>query len=302
MNYNKKNDFFNNNNNNYDMFTNNNSLLISKKIDTYFNDLIKIPEPIQQTSGGSFSKFYDDYIEHNLLLLFIIFCLCIFLLIKYINKNSLDTFEEIIYTDSFTINNQKSNNNNFINDTNKKNDTDIDTETNTDTNTDTNTNTDTDTDTNINTKYKRNNIKKKYKYNKYKELLKEQQRRKYLLQLEKQSILDIIDELSNINQQNIIKNMKPNVTKHTNNDYLNNDYLNNDYINNTNYTLEPIKNNESSLNINGTHNYPHYSLINSELNNDNTSTFYNINKNINYKDKKNPNYIKGIYIESPYEE
>ena len=30
--------------------------------------------------------------------------------------------------------------------------------------------------------------------------------------------------------------------------------------------------------------------------------FYNINKNINYKDKKSPNYVKGMYIESPFDE
>ena len=30
--------------------------------------------------------------------------------------------------------------------------------------------------------------------------------------------------------------------------------------------------------------------------------YYNINNNVNYKDKKSPNYIKGMYIESPYQE
>ena len=79
MNYNLKNNAFINHN--LDVNINPSSHLISKKIDTYFNELVQIPEPINNTTNTtnfSFGKFYDEYIEHNILLLFIIFCLVIF--------------------------------------------------------------------------------------------------------------------------------------------------------------------------------------------------------------------------------
>ena len=193
-------------------------------------------------------------------------CLVIFLVIRYINKN---------YNDE---NHNIKTKNNLI--------------TNTKTKTDTETDTDTDTDTDNNVSKDKKRIKKKLRYEKYKELLREQEKKKYLLELEKQSILDVIDELSNINQQKIIKNteiikknnaLKKNIPK--------NNYLENDYLENRN-TDEMIDNNPQ---------YSGYSLINSNFD-CGESLFYNVNKNINYKDKKNPNYIKGIYIESPYEE
>ena len=97
MNYNVKNSLFENNflekfnNNNFEVVNNPKSLLISKKIENYFDDLIKVPD-IPQNGGVSstsfsFSNFYKEYIEHNILLLFIIMCLVIFLIVKYINKN-----------------------------------------------------------------------------------------------------------------------------------------------------------------------------------------------------------------------
>jgi hypothetical protein len=74
------------------------NFLISKKIDTYFNDLIQIPDPptIKSTkSDYTFAKFYDEYIEHNILLLFIILGLVIFLVVKYFNKYYYENYDEI---------------------------------------------------------------------------------------------------------------------------------------------------------------------------------------------------------------
>jgi len=110
MNYNFKNNLFNDG----DFSNNNPPLLISKKIDTYFNDLIRNPEPIQ-TAGikndSTLYKFYNEYIEHNILLLFIILCLGIFLFIKYINKNYKDNdnlynthYKKNISNNNFQIN------------------------------------------------------------------------------------------------------------------------------------------------------------------------------------------------------
>jgi len=59
------------------------SNLISKNIDNYFNDLINKPVIITSKKTTSFTIFYKDYIEHNLLLIFIIIFMGIFLLFKY---------------------------------------------------------------------------------------------------------------------------------------------------------------------------------------------------------------------------
>jgi hypothetical protein len=342
MNYNLKNNLFENND--FGIVNNNQPLLVSKKIETYFNDLIKVPESIQVSGGKNdytFSKFYDEYIEHNLLLLFIILCLIIFLIIKYINKNYPDEQQEFYYGINNSHNkinkthNTKKNMNNITNNENMDDTNDTDNTNDTD---DTN-NTDDTNDTNdtndanyrnkssISTlKYNKKKFKKKVKNDKYNELLRETEKKKYLLELEKQSILDIIDELSNANNKKIKKNtqiMEYNkihgdkhkncnrTSNYVNNDYINNDYINNDYINNDHINNDYINNDYMTENrfntpsiIENNQNFSQYSLINSDDNSGagDNSSYYNIRKNINYKDKKNPNYIKGIYMESPYDE
>lgn len=294
MNYNSKNNLFENNN--LEILNNNHSMLISKKIDTYFNDLIKTPEPIQVSGGKSefsFSKFYYEYVEHNLLLLFIILCLVIFLIIKYINKNYPD--EEVNFAKNTNYKNKPNTNNND------------NTGTDTYTDTDTNTDTDTDTDTNTDDTFEKEKIKKELKRQKLKEIKRETDRKKHLLELEKQSILDIIDEISNMNNEKIKNNIRTinqntnNKVRHTQNYNRTHDIShNNNYINEE-YIIGPAESRSGSFFDENQANYSDYSLITSNDMYDNGS-YYNINKNMNYKNKKNPNYVKGIYIESPYDE
>ena len=269
--------------NNYEVINPGKSLLISKKIESYFDDLVKVPE-VSQTAGNkefSFSKFYSEYIEHNILLLFIILCLVIFLLIKYINKN--------YYSDNYDNfkNNHDNSYNNKINIKSKVKFKNDNFDNNTDETYDTN---DTDDIEKINSK----KLKEKLTKQKLLKIKKENDRERHLLELEKQSILDIIDELSGINYEKIHKNNQ--VIHHKNKQQNNNpnyNYHNNPnnniYIDRDNYLDEPQTN------------FSEYSLIES---NDmgSSNDFYTLKRNINYKDKKNPNYIKGMYIESPFEE
>ncbi len=66
------------------------SNLISKNIDNYFNNLINKPVVITSKKTTSFNIFYKDYIEHNLLLIFIIILMGVFLLVKYFSKEEID--------------------------------------------------------------------------------------------------------------------------------------------------------------------------------------------------------------------
>lgn len=270
MNYNIKNSLFENN---YGDITNNKSLLVSKKIETYFDDLIKAPEIVQTagTNDFSFSKFYNEYIEHNLLLLFIILCLVIFLIIKYINKNYYNDNNE-----NFTLNQQKIP---IIKQKINKNESSYD-------------DIDTDTTDDYEENYKINSrmAKQKFKKEKLLKLQKENERQKHLLELEKQSIIDIIDELSNINNQKIIKNTNF-LSQQTQNN-ITNPHLKN--VNNSMYIDTNYLEDEQS-------NFSQFSLISSnEM--DFNDNYYNVRNNINYKDKNSPNYVKGMYIESPYQE
>lgn len=81
-------------NNNFNL---NSNPLVSNQLDNYFNELLKSQKiiqnsPIHVKHSPGFSKFYSEYIEHNILLLFIIFCLVIIFIAKYYyNENSCDT-------------------------------------------------------------------------------------------------------------------------------------------------------------------------------------------------------------------
>jgi hypothetical protein len=68
------------------------SLLINKNIDNYFNEIINITDPpktykIANKNNSYFSTFYKDYLENNMLLIFIIFIIIIFLTIRYYSKD-----------------------------------------------------------------------------------------------------------------------------------------------------------------------------------------------------------------------
>ena len=239
---------------------NGHSILVSRKMDTYFNDLLNVPDNLQ--TGGirseyGFGKFYSEYIEHNLLLLFIILCLGIFLVIKYINKNS-------EYDENITKNDD--------NTTQEETDTD---------------------DT-------KNPRTKKSKINSNKKDIKRE-----LLELEKQSILDIIDELSNINYEKIQKNNE--IIKQAQSqkyDYIENEYLEpaeQTHINNTPQSNIFTNKMAEYASYEPTTQSLDYSLINSNYISDNNK-YYNLTKKPDYANEDNPNYIKGIYIESPYEQ
>ena len=71
-----------------------NSNLISKNISGYFDELINKPIITLPQKQSSMSIFYKNYVEHNLLLIFIIIFIIIFLLFKYFTKNSNDEIED----------------------------------------------------------------------------------------------------------------------------------------------------------------------------------------------------------------
>lgn len=292
MNYNLQKSLLENNNfqilNNYEVLNNGKSLLISKKIESYFDDLVKVPDTIQV--GGNkdftFSKFYSEYIEHNILLLFIILCLVIFLIIKYINKNYYNNNLENYENNAIYPKQQKYTKTpkiNFID----ENDTD-------DTN---NSYYDNDEDNNEDFEEDPRKIKQKLQKLKLLKIKKETERAKHLIELEKQSIMDIIDELSNINYKKIQNNNHIINNTNINTNKFNSNNANNFY---KNYSNNDIYIDRDYLSENQS-NFSQYSLIES---NDigHANDFYTINRNINYKDKKSPNYIKGMYIESPFEE
>lgn len=296
MNHNLQNAILENKNfqilNNYEVINPVKSMLVSKKIESYFDDLVKIPE-ITQTAGNkefSFSKFYSEYIEHNILLLFIILCLVIFLIVKYINKN--------YYNDNNNDNNNYENFNKNSNKLPKNNNKSTVKFADDDYNNETDEIEDDDDIQNTTAK----KLKEKLTKQKLLKIKKETERERHLLELEKQSILDIIDELSNINYEKI----------QTNNQVINNQVINHknspkiNHYENSNNNYYGFPNNdmyidrEDYLNENQS-NFSQYSLIESNdlgSNND----YYTLKRNINYKDKKSPNYIKGMYIESPFEE
>jgi hypothetical protein len=197
------------------------SNLISKNIDNYFNELINkqvVPIPKKSTS---FNIFYKNYIEHNLLLIFIIILIGIFLLFKYYLKE--------------------------------------------------NTNDDNYYDYKKNKNYKDDDLKKKNKIKKKRELLAK----------EKNEILSIIDELSELNFEK-----SKTISKNYNIDNDKDNSTNNNYIDNN--TNNNIDNNYIDNNIETTLNVDAY-----KNNNLRSEDYYNIND-------KNSELINGIYFETPY--
>ena len=79
------------------------SNLISKNIDNYFNELINKQVVITSKKTTSFTIFYKDYIEHNLLLIFIIILMGIFLLFKYYSKDDEINYKIDNYTEEYDL-------------------------------------------------------------------------------------------------------------------------------------------------------------------------------------------------------
>ena len=161
-------------NRDYELYNNNytsdyNPGLINPKINTFFNDVLNKPDPVYTSvikTEQSWNKFYKDYIEHNLLFFIILIGVVFFLIIRYY---TLDLDPDKKNTDEFG---------NYLDDSDDTDDTDID-----------------DNDDKKNIKRK---LKKKYK-SKLKKYKKE-------LYNEKNKILNIIDELSELNYEDKSKN------------------------------------------------------------------------------------------------
>ena len=258
------------------------NILINKDIDNYFNELISKPIPNQNTlitkSNYNFDKFYSDYIEHNLLFIVLLVGIIIFLIIRHYVKD-FDTFN----TESNILENHKNKDNNNNNNNTEYNEYDDNTDRNDD-NTDKNDdNTDDSNDSNTNKKHsiKKNRLNK-LKINEVNQLKKKQRSEKiklinYKKQLdkEKEKILSIIDELSNINDyENTKSKPYPN--------YLGQD-INNHY--GTNYSNTQRFFNQSTDNL---PKLPHNLADNSQ--------YYDINKNLD----DDTNKIDGLYIEPPF--
>jgi hypothetical protein len=203
------------------------SNLISKKIDNYFNELINKQVAFIPKKPNSFNIFYKNYIEHNLLLIFIIILICIFLLFKYYSKGNDNDIYNGVYNDTGDIKNK------------------------------------------INTKD--NNLKKIKK-------IKKINKKRELLAKEKNEILSIIDELSELNfEKSIIKS-----------DNINKYNIDNNNCTDNNYTDDSSNNIYIDDNMNNTFKVDAY-----KNNNQKSEDYYNITE-------KNSELINGIYFEPPY--
>ena len=250
-----------------------NNLLINKDIDNYFNDIISKPIHVPQynssiiKSNYNLNKFYLDYIEHNLLFIVVLVGIIIFLIIRHYGKD-FDRFDSVNNIDNTNLN--KPNKSNKFNKSNKS-----------------------------NKPNKQNDILKKTKklYQEQNEKIKNKSKKleieknklinyKMELNREKQQILSIIDELSNINDYN--KNNQIYLDQDINtlysNNYNNQMKLNNQY--NNQYNNIKTRAHNDNDNIDNTISFQ----------DDNTSNYYDINKKQNDK----MNEIDGLYIEPPF--
>ena len=231
------------------------NLLINKDIDNYFNDIINKPiihqsntNPIK--SGGGLSKFYTDYIEHNLIFIVVLVGIIIFLIIRYYVKD-FDTQDlEKIETNIKLDKSNKSNKQEIIN--KKINEKMI-------------------------SKSKIIELEKLKLINYKRELDKE-----------KQQILSIIDELSNINELDSNKYNQQYLSQDINSIYSNNF---NNYNNLNNYNQQKYMQ-KSTMAHNDN------KIISNIDNKDDMmdSNYFDINKSPDNK----TNEIDGLYIEPPF--
>lgn len=239
------------------------NLLINKDIDNYFNDIISKPVPQTNTSiiktNYSLNKFYSDYIEHNLIFIVVLVGIIIFLVIRHYVKDF----------DTFDSNENNNENNNEKSPTNAKNEK--------------NKKKQQKRDERIENKSKKIEIERNKLIN-----------YKMELDREKQQILTIIDELSNINEYENNRSY--------NNQYLNQDnqhlnqYLNQDInaIYSNNYSNNQVRHSNKMNNIQTmAHNDNGTNVL---YENDNVSNYYDVNRT----QDKQTNEIDGMYIEPPF--
>ena len=196
---------------NFDITSEYNNALINKDINHYFDDLISKPN-VEQTniiikSNYNFSKFYVDYIEHNLLFIVLLIGIVFFLVIRYFIKDFDD--EKIEKNTENNIENYSDIDNNIDN---KKEINDNKKEINND-------------DELLKKKIKIDKLKQKQNLEKIKLI-----NYKKKLDIEKERILSIIDELSTINDSGKINSYQNYLGN--NNNYDNNSLLLSDNISN----------------------------------------------------------------------
>ena len=70
-----------------------NNVVIGDKFDNYFNNLMHIQPKSELTSG--ISSFYKNYVEHNLIIIFLLIGVCIYLYFRYLSNQEQLKQEEI---------------------------------------------------------------------------------------------------------------------------------------------------------------------------------------------------------------
>lgn len=232
------------------------NILINKDIDNYFNDLVSKPIPTTQPilkQTYSFNKFYSDYIEHNLIFIVVLIGIVIFLFIRHYVKdfdNDIENFD--------TKENLSDNKKNIKTSDSELNDKQIEI---------------------LKKKHERKLQIERLKLAKYKKDL----------DIEKNKILSIIDELSNMNEFEYSKNLslsQLNYQQHQHN-----------YIDEINGFHNKAYQQEHYLNKNNNRYFNQINEISNDiLNNDNNSQYMNVNKTNDDK----TNEIEGLYIEPPF--
>lgn len=238
MNY-SYNEKFNNNNFKSSDY---NTGLVNHDIDNYFNNLLNKPIPtptysIANKQGHSFSKFYSEYIEHNMLFIVLLIGIIIFLIIRYYIKDmDIELFQSEYCTPK-----------------------------------------------------KKNKIVKTDNYKDMKEQLFQYKKK---LDKEKAKIINIIDELSSINNFGHYDSVNkiPNVSYQNNINYT----MQNNMPNNTAPKLQQqqVNNKYNTFNPNETVMLKEMNSHNYDANNE----FYDINRKL---DDANNN-INGLYIDPPF--
>ena len=66
-----------------------NNVVIGDKFDNYFNNLIHAPPKTDYTVSTNISSFYKNYVEHNLIIIFILIGICIYLYFRYLSNQEL---------------------------------------------------------------------------------------------------------------------------------------------------------------------------------------------------------------------
>lgn len=223
------------------------NVLINKDIDNYFNNLINKSTPVQNVSipksNYSFEKFYTDYIEHNLLFIVLLVGIIIFLIIRQYAKDY-DEFDN------------SSNDEKLIETSNSQSKSQSKSQTKSQT-----------------SKPLSKSISKLKQIKKQQQIEKIQlSNYKKQLDMEKEKILTIIDELSNLNDYEYANLMYPN-------------YLDTN-TNTNNFSLIPNFKYYNQVDLNQKE--PHNST--------DVSQYYDVNKNQN----DDINKVGDIYVEPPF--